>query len=104
MPQGSKAEITLQRGVKQGDPLSPYIFNAIIDPLIEQLEKLQGYHIDASNTISTLAFADNILLLADNRERAQQLLHHTESYLKQLGMQIAPTKCTSFEIKTSRST
>ena len=101
---GSKAEINLQRGVKQGDPLSPYIFNAIMDPLIEQLETLQGYHIDASNTISTLAFADDILLLADNRDKAHKLLHHTETYLKQLGMQIAPTKCTSFEIKTSRGT
>jgi hypothetical protein len=35
---GTTTKITLKRGVKQGDPLSPFIFNAIMDPLLEQLE------------------------------------------------------------------
>ena len=37
---GSAISIQLRRGVKQGDPLSPYIFNAIINPLLGQLENL----------------------------------------------------------------
>ena len=101
---GSRTEIKLQRGVKQGDSLSPFIFNEIMDPLLEQLEELQGYHINDSQKISTLALADGLLLLADNSEKAQELLTHTEIYLKQFGIKIAPTKCPSFEIKTSKDT
>ena len=75
-----------------------------MDPLLEQLEELQGYHINDSQKISTLALADGLLLLADNSEKAQELLTHTEIYLKQFGIKIAPTKCPSFEIKTSKDT
>jgi hypothetical protein len=39
---GSTTHIDIRRGVKQGDPLSPYIFNAIMDPLLDQLEDLRG--------------------------------------------------------------
>jgi hypothetical protein len=39
---GSKTEVALMRGVKEGDTLSPFIFNAIMDPLLEQLEQMKG--------------------------------------------------------------
>jgi len=39
---GSTLEINLWTGVKQGDPLSTYAFNAIMTPLLEQLEALKG--------------------------------------------------------------
>jgi hypothetical protein len=49
------------RGVKQGDPLTPLIFNAIIDLLLEQLEQRKGYVFDESHRLSTLAFAEDLL-------------------------------------------
>jgi hypothetical protein len=62
----SKIDIQLKRGVKQSDPLSPYIFNSIIDPLIQQLEAKRGIEINETYSISCLAFADDIILLAKN--------------------------------------
>jgi len=89
-------------GVKQGDPLSPFIFNAIIDPLLEELEEMKGYKIDESHCLSALAFADDLILLGSSKEKALSLLHHTESYLMSLGMRIAAEKCASFEIRPTK--
>jgi hypothetical protein len=99
---GTELSIALKRGVKQRDPLSPLIFNAILDPLLGQLEELKGYSINDACNISSLAFADDLLLISDTREGAEQLLLHTERYLYSLGMHVAATKCTSFEIKTTK--
>ena len=99
---GATTEITLRRGVKQGDPLSPYIFNAIMNPLLETLEQLAGYSIERAHTIRSIASADDLILVADDHNEAQELLTLTEQYFKKMGMTIAASKCASFQIKTAR--
>jgi hypothetical protein len=100
---GLTTDVILNRGVKQGDPLSPYIFNAIMNPLLETLEQLGGYSIDGAHTITALAFADDLILVADDHNTAQDLLTLTERYFKQLGMTIAAQKYSSFQIETRDS-
>jgi hypothetical protein len=85
---------SLRRGVKPGNPFSPFIFNAIMDPLLDQ--QMKGHVINESHSISALAFADGLILLSDSKDKAQNLLNHTESYLNALGMRIAAKKCTLF--------
>jgi len=99
---GLKTEVPLRRGVKQGDPLSPFVFNAIMDPLLDQLEQMKGFVINESHSLSALAFADDLILLSDTKDKAQRLLNHTESYLNALGMRIAAEKCASFEIRPTK--
>jgi hypothetical protein len=90
------------RAVKQGDPLSPFVFNALLEPLLLQLESQQGYRINDHCTISTLAFADDVILVASDIPKAKTLLKHTEDYLEGLGMKISAPKCAAFQITTTR--
>jgi len=70
-----------------------------MDPLLEQLEQMKGYVIDETHSLSSLAFTNDLILLATTKDKSQRLLHHTESYLNDLGMYIAAEKCASFEIR-----
>lgn len=60
-----KIPLPLQRGVKQGDPLSPLIFNAVIEALLLRLKSELEYTISDTAGVSTLAFADDLFLLAN---------------------------------------
>jgi hypothetical protein len=90
------------RGVKQVDPLSPFVFNALLEPLLLQLESQQSYRINDHCTISTLAFADHVILVASDISKANILLEHTEDYLEGFGMKISAPKCADFQITTTR--
>jgi len=39
-------DIKLKWGVKQGEPFSPFLFNSVMEPLLELLEMLKGFHVD----------------------------------------------------------
>ena len=54
--------INVRSGVKQGDPMSPIIFNAIIDELLDRLPPELGYPINNSDTVNSLGFADDLNL------------------------------------------
>jgi len=55
-----------------------------MNPLLETLEQLGGYSIEGAHTITALAFADDLILVADDHNTAQDLLTLTERYFKQL--------------------
>lgn len=73
--------IRITSGVKQGDPLSPYIFNLIVDELIEELEgEGRGLLIGGNHRVSCLAYADDLILMPENRGEANHLLKKATSF------------------------
>ncbi|KMQ90397.1 r2 protein [Lasius niger] len=60
-------------GVKQGDPMSPMIFNMIMDRMHKKLPNDIGAKIDGLS-INAAAFADNLLLCASTPIGLQKLL------------------------------
>ena len=70
-------------GVKQGWPHSPLLFNLIIDKLIEDLEKIKvGIEI-GGDRICCMAFADDLVLISEERIHMQMLLEESKRFLDQ---------------------
>lgn len=62
--------IELKRGVKQGDPLSPLLFNLSIESIIDYIQECTaGIEIEGHN-LAAMAFGDDVVLLAKNKETA----------------------------------
>lgn len=66
-----------------------------MEPLLEELEAMPGYEI-GEESISCLAFADDLFLFAPDVAKAQALLDHTVEYLGALGMGISANKSSAF--------
>jgi Reverse transcriptase (RNA-dependent DNA polymerase) len=85
-------------GVKQGDPLSPILFNLIIDKLLTSLPTNIGCYIGETKS-NALAFADDLILYGSTPEGLQTLLTHTEDFLGKYGLVLNSSKCISISIK-----
>lgn len=91
----STQPINIKVGVKQGDPMSPLLFNLAMDPLIQALEETgEGYQWDG-RCVATLAFADDLVLLSGS-DKGMTVL---ESFCEVTGLRVQPKKCNGFMIK-----
>ena len=70
-----------QLGVRQGDNLSPTFFNIFMNDLPHQLNHCSPakYH-DIS--VNCLSYADNLIILSENKEGMQKALNELSSYWK----------------------
>ena len=102
---GTGVEIEVSRGVKQGDPLSPLIFNLCLEPLLEAFERsTEGINISNNYKIPILAFANDIVLLGRDQKEAQRQLAMVQEYLEGLGTSISGDKSQTFQVVSKRDT
>jgi hypothetical protein len=66
--------IIIKNGVRQGDSLSPMLFNLIMDQIIANLPKELGYKM-GNASIHTICYADDAVLIADSEENLQSILN-----------------------------
>ena len=83
-------------GVRQGCPLSPFLFNFVIDMIIDTtLQGLDNPGIDImpGEKLVDLEYADDIVLLFDTHHSAQSMLDRMSEVIEHFGMHFSPHKC-----------
>lgn len=90
-------EISNNTGIRQGDSLSPALFNIIMDKLIESMDNFRGYKIGNSQ-IRAVCFADDAVLLANTEDDLQRLLYNFTNIAKTYNMEVSTAKTKSMVI------
>jgi Reverse transcriptase (RNA-dependent DNA polymerase) len=79
--------IKSDRGVTQGDPLSPILFNILIDAIVRETKRIHGHH--ASNIIF---YADDGLITGTDPVQLQNYLNTMTTLFLKVGLQINSDK------------
>ena len=99
---GQRSEaIRIKRGVIQGCPLSPLLFNCCIDPLLTHLERFNaedGITLEYNNgpfSLTAQAYADDLVLISKDENAAANMINSLVTYCNGTSLIIAPKKCIS---------
>jgi hypothetical protein len=85
---GLTEEVTVDCGVRQGDPLSTTLFALVIDPLIQRLAAIQGLKL----TEGPQAYADDIDFLAHSAQMMENAWKIIEEFLNLTGLELNAKK------------
>ncbi|KAI5489050.1 ribonuclease H protein family [Trichomonas vaginalis G3] len=98
--------VPVRRGVIQGCPLSPILFNCCLDPLLYAVQRRHfedGYRFQdkaGQYSIAIQAYADDVLVISPTHEGMQRILNTVDEFQKIAKLKVAPQKCVTLA-KTS---
>lgn len=101
--------VKIQRGIFQGDSLSPLLFCLALDPLSKLLKQHNiGYDLSRGRTkknnkkINHLLFMDDLKLYADSDEKLHQLIQTVHSFSTDIHMEFGLDKCNKCTIRKGK--
>jgi hypothetical protein len=84
--------IPIKRGVRQGDPISPKLFNTALEYALKKVEwHRKGVNIDGKY-LSHLRFADDIVVISSDPEELAEMLQELHEQSKKVGLKMNLTK------------
>lgn len=81
----------IRTGLRQGDGLSPILFNCVLEKIMREWNKKCQPNIKIGRNIrlNCLAFADDLALLANSLEEAKSQIEELETIAAKVGLQIS---------------
>ena len=90
--------VRIRRGVLQGDPLSPLIFNLVMDVAVRSLEDRIGGTLGGTK-VPQLLFADDAVLFGESLVGLQQNVNRFSESLAYFGLSLNAAKCAAVHIR-----
>ena len=100
----SLAETKFQRGIFQGDALSPLLFIIAMMPLNHIVRKCTAGHklSGSQEKINHLMYMDDIKLFAKNEKELETLIHAVRIYSQDIRMEFGIEKCAMLVMKSGK--
>jgi hypothetical protein len=93
--------VEINKGVRQGCPLSPTLFNIYLDEIIIikwQKQDITGMKLSKTQHLSTLLFADDQVIIADTEDNLQNAAHKLHRLITEYGLiSVQKTKSMAFK-------
>ena len=92
-----------EKGVLQGNPLSPLLFNLFINDIFEAIRNESPITLDGVNKLNALMYADDLIIMATSPDELQKSLDGLTAYCQKwkLNVNIKKTKCLTFSKGTN---
>ena len=90
--------IKINAGVKQGCQLSQFLFNVVVDKLLEKIEQKKIGIKVGDALINIMAFADDLVLITEEPGDMKILLQMCKKFFDEKGLSVNATKCASLKV------
>lgn len=97
---GASRIVDIKRGVLQGDPLSPVLFNLVIEQSLKDIPEGIGFTLGDAK-INALAYADDTILIASTVEGLQRNINAFIASIGKFGMRANLSKSAALSIVPS---
>ena len=86
-------EFPIHRGVRQGGPLSPTLFTAVMEEVFKKADISEGVNVDGE-TLTNLRLADDVALFNETTKQMEKHLNSRNSESLKVGLKIHKGKTT----------
>ena len=80
-------EFPIHRGVRQGNPLSPKLFTAVMEEVFKKADISEGVNVDGEN-LTKLRVADDVALFNETTKQMEKHLNSLNSESLEVGLKI----------------
>ena len=90
----------IRRGVRQEDPLSPVLFNTLVDNALSDSRRVDAGYVLNGEVISSLAFADDVVFIASTKRGLEDSCKAFLDRMRAFGPIANPAKCATLATVT----